>query len=127
MTDREKVIKELQGLSGSKETTRLISDAIALLKEQEPRVLSPDELFYMEHRCVYFEHRNNQVYSTEPSIVTSTRSFSPPILGRQYNFIREHKIKSTHWEIDYNKASNYGWRAWSYQPTEEQIKAVKWE
>lgn len=35
MTDREKIIKELQGLSGSKETMRLISDAIALLKEQE--------------------------------------------------------------------------------------------
>lgn len=35
MTDKEKVIKELQGLSGSKETMKLISDAIAMLKEQE--------------------------------------------------------------------------------------------
>jgi rRNA maturation endonuclease Nob1 len=39
MNDREKVIKELQGLSGSKETMKLISDAIALLKEQEPILL----------------------------------------------------------------------------------------
>lgn len=35
MTNREKIIKELQGLSGSKETMRLISDVIALLKDQE--------------------------------------------------------------------------------------------
>lgn len=35
MTEREKVIKELQGLSGSKETMKLISDVIELLKEQK--------------------------------------------------------------------------------------------
>lgn len=35
MTEREKVIKELQGLSGSETTMKLIADAIALLEEQE--------------------------------------------------------------------------------------------
>ncbi len=36
MIDREKVIKGLKELHGSIETMNLISDAIALLKEQEP-------------------------------------------------------------------------------------------
>lgn len=36
MIDTEKVIKELKELHGSIETMNLISDAIALLKEQEP-------------------------------------------------------------------------------------------
>lgn len=35
MTEREKVIKGLQGLYGSKETIELIADAIELLKEQK--------------------------------------------------------------------------------------------
>ena len=44
MTDREKVIEELMQLHGSKETMNIISNAITLLKEQEPKnVLS------MEH------------------------------------------------------------------------------
>lgn len=43
MIDREKVIKGLQGLSGSKETMKLIADAIALLKEQEWNMLVEDD------------------------------------------------------------------------------------
>lgn len=35
--DREKVIKELSELHGSKETMEIIEQAIALLKEQEAR------------------------------------------------------------------------------------------
>lgn len=37
MPNREKVIKGLMELHGSEETMTIISDAIALLKEQEPK------------------------------------------------------------------------------------------
>ena len=37
MTDREKVIKGLRELHGSKETMKLISDTLSLLKEQEAK------------------------------------------------------------------------------------------
>ena len=40
--DREKVIKELRELRGSKETMELISDTITLLKEQEWNMLTED-------------------------------------------------------------------------------------
>lgn len=42
MPDREKVIKELRKLHGSKETMKLISDTISLLKEQEAVVRCKD-------------------------------------------------------------------------------------
>ena len=38
MPDREKVIKGLRELHGSKETMKLISDTISLLKEQEAEI-----------------------------------------------------------------------------------------
>lgn len=50
-------------------------DALELLKEQEARVLTTDELFYMEHQGVYIERRNSQLYATEPAIVL----IAPPI------------------------------------------------
>ena len=42
IADRNKVIEELQGLSGSKETMTLIADAVALLKEQSEIVRCKD-------------------------------------------------------------------------------------
>ncbi len=51
MADRNKVIEGLQGLSGSKETMKLIADAVALLKEQPEIVRCKDckHLFDGEH------------------------------------------------------------------------------
>lgn len=42
IADRNKVIEELQGLSGSKETMTLIADAVALLSEQPEIVRCKD-------------------------------------------------------------------------------------
>lgn len=50
--DREKVIKCLQELHGSQETMELISDAIALLKEQEAEwIYGEDETGVDGWRC----------------------------------------------------------------------------
>ena len=43
MIDREKVIKELMKLHGSKETMDVIFDAISMLKEQEWHMLTEDD------------------------------------------------------------------------------------
>lgn len=53
MIDREKVINGLQELHGSQETMELISDAIALLKEQELQ-----NEFLMK-KCIFCPHCKN--------------------------------------------------------------------
>ena len=102
-----------------------INGAIDLLKEQEPRVLTADELYLMEHKCVYLERRNSKVYSTEPSIVIGTSK----ALFCQYKYflMRENKISDVRYSSDYNKETKSGWRCWSAKPTEERRKEVKWE
>ena len=51
MPDREKVIKGLMELHGSKETMTIISDAIALLKEQEAVQVVQCEIMHMLFWC----------------------------------------------------------------------------
>jgi len=108
----EKALEEIKWLRG-------------MLKEKEPRALTADELYLMEHQCVYLERRNSKVYSTEPSIVIGTSK----ALFCQYKYIlmRENKISDVRYSSDYNKETKSGWRCWSAKPTEEQRKEVKWE
>ena len=137
MIDMEKVIKGLELLhdrllDAAKRDAivmldaSMVADAIAMLKEQEPRVLTADELYLMEHKCVYLERRNSQLYLTEPSIVIGT---SKPLALCQYEYIlmRENKISDVRYSNDYNKETKSGWRCWSAKPTEERRKEVKWE
>ena len=108
----EKALEEIKWLRG-------------MLKEQEPMVLTADELYLMEHQCVYLERRNSKVYSSEPSIVIGTSK----ALFCQYKYflMRENKISDVRYSSDYNKETKSGWRCWSAKPTEEQMKEVPWE
>ena len=146
MVDREKVIKGLMhctAWSGLHECQpkvgddcpyeddadcqlSLMRDALVLLKEQEARVLTTDELFYMEHQGVYIERRNSQLYATEPAIVLRTAVCEPSFGGTKYILMRENKLSESRWACDYNKDRRNGWRCWTSKPTEEQRKAVKW-
>ena len=51
MTDREKVIKKLRQLHGSKETMDIISETISLLKEQEAVPVIQREIAHMLFWC----------------------------------------------------------------------------
>lgn len=131
--DRLTVMGCLEGLTlddwevwySDSEVQETAKAVLALLKEQEPRVLTVDELYLMEHKCVYLERRNSRVYSTEPSIVIGTSK----ALFCQYKYIlmRENKISDLRYSSDYNKETKSGWRCWSAKPTEERRKEVKWE
>ena len=123
MNSRKKIINELRFQLYSKEVTDeyypvqlSASDAtaiLALLKEQQPRVLTleevPDAVFcYLEYKA----------YGTiEPAIfgevdTDDTVAFTTLEDGKDYLDIS-----------DYCKA----WRCWTAMPTDEQRKAVAWE
>lgn len=93
---------------------QLIRDALALLKEQEPRVLTLKEL---------------------QAIETPWNRNTPP-----YLFVEERSAAGSRWMSwgfmrDFVRlwgtlnVKNYGskWRVWNLQPTPEQMRDTKWE
>ena len=119
-------ISEILFNSGYNSYGNTLRKTIVLLKEQEPRVLTTDELFHMEHQGVYIERRNSQLYATEPAIVLRTSVCEPSLGGNKYILMRENKLSDSRLACDYNKDRRNGWRCWTSKPTEEQRKAVKW-
>jgi len=128
MPDREKTAEELRelrsyframaGIASSEEgrlnhmkSARTIEDAIILLKAQESRVLTVDEV----RTWVYMPRIDR-----EPIWVEIKNGVSAWIVSDEYYDM----------PIDENLSSDlYGniWRCWTSRPTDEQRQAVKWE
>lgn len=93
---------------------QLIRDALSLLKEQEPRVMTLEELQAIETPW----NRN-----TPPYLFVEKRS---PTEGRwmSWGFMHDCVILSGTMGVQ-----NYGskWRAWNLQPTPEQMRDTPWE
>lgn len=123
MPDREKVINHFEdALSNIKPVNwwvfvrkDFLSDAIVMLKAQEPRVLTLEEVHEMAWDYCYLEEevikdKVLQMYSgkyrikciTWPSIASCVLTFGDNAYGKR-------------------------WRCWTSRPTEEQRKAVKWD
>lgn len=100
-------------------TERIMIDAIDLLKAQEPRVLTLEEVKQHNNQdgCVWFEQ---PTYNAVAAFVIQdeeyTEIISPYILGKPIN----HGCWS-------NSNYNVTWRCWTSRPTDEQREAVKWE
>lgn len=125
---REKVIRGLKACaedvgtlhcrecpySGMPCITPLLRDALSLLKEQEPRVMTLEELQAIETPW----NRN-----TPPYLFVEKRS---PTEGRwmSWGFMHDCVILSGTMGVQ-----NYGskWRAWNLQPTPEQMRDTPWE
>ena len=132
MPDREKVIRALEmcgykeGMiqcdecqyDGKKCWSRLKQDAIALLKEMEPRVMTERELdecisSHDGEARVWIEHKryglyNASIWGGNPN--RDDRNFYDVYRGCYY--VR-------------NEIGKW-WRPWTARPTDEQRKAVKW-
>ena len=143
MSDREKVIKGLEmhksGLcnvltENGKEycpywenndncMVALLNDTLSLLKAQEPRVMTLEEV---------------RKHYTLPPVVLDDLQWQAEYLSNIAPLYFEYKLNSpsvhwrgqreaqhclTHWAKVYGRL----WRCWTSRPTEEQRKAVKWE
>lgn len=120
MTNREKVIDELRGMVkvcviyGDDEAIETLNSAIFMLKEQEPRVMTLEELQAIETPW----NRNTPPYLLfEERSATGSRWMS---WGFLHDFVRLWGTMNV---------SNYGskWRVWNLQPTPEQMRETKWE
>ena len=133
MPDREKVLKGLEqcvngecascpyqnseDLGSCFDIDVLLSDTLALLKAQEARVMSLEELNLDADESVicYSEFCDSRVVNvTAPFCYPGDRLVQLPYIGTEYR----------NW-VD---PEQYGvlWRCWTARPTDEQRKAVKW-
>lgn len=95
----------------------MFDDALALLKEQEARVIKEGELYRFQCKDVWIEkilsNYQHIVYAATLKVVSGYCIFH----GMEY----DETIK------DYNVECAYGWRCWTARPTEEQMRETPWE
>ena len=134
MVDRNKVIKGLEWCMNEKHDCyrekgcpyenegddvgckyALHRDALAMLKAQEPRVMTLEEVNALDWDYCYLEQER--------------------LPGKEYRgMLGKYIMTCVTWpsitaaKISYG-AENYGrtWRCWTSRPTKEQMEAVKWE
>ena len=108
----------------------VLVDALKLLKEHEPRLLKPEELY--AGMVVWVD----QINWEHPSVLEIDRIIKympgepwnqpkiPSPLGHNYKVF----FRGSFLTEDINLYGNkIGWVAWSERPTDDQRKAVKWE
>ena len=126
MTDREKVIKESEEaidiLAKAEEPTFWLDfvrcafeNALALLKDQEPRVMTLEETKAFGWDYCYLEELRlpGKEYRAVCGDYTLTCITWPCTTS----------MRIQHGDGNYNKT----WRCWTEKPTEEQRRAVKWD
>lgn len=109
--------------------TKLIADAFDLLKEQEPRVLTREEMKNMIGESVFVEEPPN---NADPRCgwAEVTEGIEPPEEGFNFPGGVDFNAESAWDTYDgdlYGLDKGCGWRAWNRRPTPEQMKAVTWE
>jgi hypothetical protein len=132
--DREKVIKELEEVQHYIKVENLpahtlkaklvIDDALALLKAQEPRVMTLEEIKALPD-YVFLEDR-------DISHVFSIKTISRPALPQLVfvNISGEECVGFRGPDGDTSLVTSryrVEWRCWTSRPTDEQREAVKWE
>lgn len=128
MTDREKVIQHFEDCIKIADCqinhhwvfvrTEMMRDALALLKAQEPRVMTWDEVF-CENRpfVVWIETRHGD--TTEPlAFVDGEYVNTDCTLFVELNFENQG---------DYMADNDNGFRFWTAQPTLEEMEEASWD
>ena len=121
--DREKVIKERLGylvdFGNEKKlytVAEIAQDALALLKEQEARILDWDELEDWEN-AVWFEDKDE--HECYIALIANVGTYDA-----KFKNVEPGNIHSLDFMRDFYMKE---WRCWSARPTIKQRQAVKWE
>jgi len=120
MPDRKKVMSWLEGLAqqdwrmfhSDSEVQEIARNALELLKEQEARLLTIEEITG-DGEC-WFEGINGACGYADCYMRTGSKEVELNRISMKPEYVS--------WD-DFGKK----WRCWSYRPTEEQRKAVKWD
>ena len=90
----------------------LCRSAVALLKEQEPRVMAPTEAYTADFVYVEFD-----------GVITPALRTSKEREGHRESYFATQQLGG-----EWMRWDDYGitWRGWTSRPTDEQRKAVKW-
>ena len=92
---------------------RLTADALSMLKAQEPRVMTSEEVQRAEEgTVVWFEQHTPERDYLQPMVSTGDGCVGNNYLGVNLQYVKD-------------GAREY--RFWTSRPTEEQRKAVKWD
>lgn len=111
----------------------LAMKGLELLKEQQPRILTYEEMKTLGQNCdaVYIEQSPENSYR-KCFWGLACPGVEPP-KDEPYNYPGGVDFNAVDVEGDMQDGDFYqlntplGWRAWSGKPTEEQMKALKWE
>lgn len=95
---------------------QLALDALALLKAQEPRVLTVDEFNQALDTVVWYDSRDSENLSTYMLLT----GYSLKQAFAEFRLICGTEVTGTLYR--YNK----DWRLWSSRPTDEQREATPW-
>lgn len=125
MADREKVIQHFQDAieaSGNNNKWRfvrldIIEDAIDLLKAQEPRVLTLNEVEDKLDDVVWIEEPGCENLSANFAVIAA--------YSRKYNKVYAYFFSTSKKEFEYGEY-NKTWRCWSAKPSDAERKAVAW-
>ena len=115
INDLEIVKRRIERLNGFGEEAEVIDNVISLLKAQEPRVMTLEEVNNLPYGHVLIEtDKNEPIRWLDALLFCKNINFS-------FDFITlEGRARLL--GVEYNKE----WRCWTSRPTDEQRKATPW-
>ena len=126
MADREKVIKWLaeEAVEHEEEEVRdLAHTALLMLEEQEPTVMTLEDVRRDHYRIVWIE--------CDASKTLNIGQYRGQVYWHNGQIGKWERFVTMSFADDYlhRKSDKYGktWRCWSARPTEEQMRETKWE
>ena len=122
--DKEKLIKELEKICDytmPPHEFRVLNDVLVLLKEQEARVMTLDQLEDALDTVVWLETPVSENLADGYSLIMA--------YSHKYGHMLFDSPFGDNPSQDRLEYSEYGksWRCWNKRPTDEQRQAVKWE
>lgn len=104
------------GLEGVSCEEKLASDALTLLKEQEPRVMTIDETIASHDNPVWLEENTLQGSYGAWGVVKGVHE--------KYNAVNIGGVRFGYWP---RAKYNISWRCWNARPSPEQMRETPWE